>query len=181
MVAGVSTTTVLLSNIFTTNVASTTKVAPAKYKFTKQLKTGSTGTEVSALQDILSYYGYYKFTSTGYFGPITKNAVIAFQKANTLYPYPGEVGPKTREVLNVLQFGANEISTLGVPTITTSNTTTYTSSTKSASKPKVTITAIPKDTTTATTTKSTPGFWNKVIRYIKSTYTNIDTIAPQTK
>jgi peptidoglycan L-alanyl-D-glutamate endopeptidase CwlK len=53
----------------------------------KTLKIGSTGTLVVQLQQSLRELGYFTyFANTGIFGQVTKNAVIAFQKANKLTP-----------------------------------------------------------------------------------------------
>lgn len=71
--------------------------------FTKTLALGSTGAQVVALQQKLRQLGLFTFpTDTGYFGPITKKAVIALQKQHDLKPYPGIVGPLTRALLNSL-------------------------------------------------------------------------------
>jgi peptidoglycan L-alanyl-D-glutamate endopeptidase CwlK len=59
------------------------------------LKIGATGSLVVKLQQSLRELGYFKyFANTGYFGQVTKNAVIAFQKANKLTP-DGIAGSKT--------------------------------------------------------------------------------------
>lgn len=62
------------------------------------LKTGSRGNEVSNLQQTLKNQGYYAYKVTGYYGSITKNAVIAFQKANGLL-VDGIAGPQTLSTL----------------------------------------------------------------------------------
>lgn len=64
----------------------------------KALELGSSGQAVTDLQAKLKTLGYFALAPTGYFGPITKNAVIAFQKANSIDPI-GIVGPKTRAAL----------------------------------------------------------------------------------
>jgi PKD repeat protein len=72
--------------------------------FTRTLTVGSRGDDVSALQQILKYYGFYTYPEiTGYFGPITRSAVVSFQKARGLAPYPGTVGPLTRVELHRVQ------------------------------------------------------------------------------
>lgn len=49
------------------------------------LKEGMSHNDVKELQDLLKSKGYFTYhTSTGYFGSITKEAVIRFQKANNL-------------------------------------------------------------------------------------------------
>jgi len=67
--------------------------------FTRSLSVGSRGAEVTALQQTLLSLGYFQGSATGYFGKITKQSVVAFQKANNLEPI-GMVGPKTRALLN---------------------------------------------------------------------------------
>ena len=64
------------------------------------LSIGSSGNTVTNLQQLLINQGYLKMTSpTGYFGSLTKKAVIAFQKANGIKP-DGTVGTKTLALLN---------------------------------------------------------------------------------
>lgn len=67
--------------------------APA-FNFTGILKSGSSGADVSSLQQLLG-----GLTVDGKFGPKTQAAVIAFQKANGLTP-DGKVGPLTVAALN---------------------------------------------------------------------------------
>ena len=59
------------------------------------------GDEVRELQRLLQCLGYYPkdFDLTGYYGPITQDAVIKFQKDKGLDPI-GVVGPATRDELN---------------------------------------------------------------------------------
>lgn len=60
---------------------------------------GMTGSDVTTLQTKLKTLGYFNCNVTGYFGSITKNSVIMFQKANGLYP-DGIVGKNTYSALN---------------------------------------------------------------------------------
>jgi hypothetical protein len=76
------------------SVAATTTVS-----FDTQLKRGDEGKQVSALQSALKQIGLYSGEITGFFGDLTKKSVMSFQKANALDAV-GEVGPKTRELLN---------------------------------------------------------------------------------
>lgn len=69
------------------------------FTFTKNLSEGSTGEEVRQLQTALQALGYFEGTATGYFGPVTREAVMAFQEERGIDPI-GSVGPKTREALN---------------------------------------------------------------------------------
>ncbi|MFH1291646.1 MAG: peptidoglycan-binding protein [bacterium] len=79
------------------------KIQSSKYQFTKNLNIGSSGGEVKQLQIKLKELGYYSYSQiTGYFGHITESAVVKFQRAKNLQPYPGVVGPKTRQELNKL-------------------------------------------------------------------------------
>lgn len=63
--------------------------------FTRTLAVGTTGTDVSELQAFLAGQGFFTVATTTWFGPITKQAVIAFQKAHGINPI-GVVGPITR-------------------------------------------------------------------------------------
>ncbi len=84
---------------------------PASFSFTRALRRGSLGAEVSALQQFLSKNKviYPESIVNGVFGPATERAVQRFQKkyglilsgtpASTGY---GAVGPKTRQKLNTL-------------------------------------------------------------------------------
>ena len=65
--------------------------------FTKDLKYGMTDNEVKLLQEKLNVS-----PTSGYFGPLTKAAVIKFQKDNAITPAVGYVGQITRTKLNDL-------------------------------------------------------------------------------
>ena len=71
----------------------------SKYSFTKPLKYGSTGTEVSELQKRLKEEGVYTGPVTGYYGNLTVAAVKKYQKLKGLDQL-GSVGPGTRAALN---------------------------------------------------------------------------------
>jgi hypothetical protein len=86
--------------------------------FTQSLSLGARSPEVTALQQILITSGYLKTPATGYFGQLTKNALISFQKAHGLAPV-GSLGPKTRSLLNAQTSQAN--STLIQTTVSTSS------------------------------------------------------------
>lgn len=70
---------------------------------TETLSIGSRGSDVVLLQDRLRELGHFSpnIISTGYFGPVTHEAVISFQEANSIETI-GIVGPKTRAALNTL-------------------------------------------------------------------------------
>lgn len=63
--------------------------------FTKDLKFGATGAEVTKLQVFLKSHGFFKVTSVPRFGPATLASVRAFQKAHGISQV-GTVGPLTR-------------------------------------------------------------------------------------
>lgn len=66
--------------------------------YSSTLRVGSKGSQVTSLQQRLKELGYFKGNTTKYFGPITKNAVINFQRANGLKT-DGIVGQNTWNVL----------------------------------------------------------------------------------
>ena len=73
-------------------------VSNSSTKYSSILRVGSKGSQVTSLQQRLKEMGYFQGNTTKYFGPITKNAVINFQKFQSLKP-DGIVGPKTWNAL----------------------------------------------------------------------------------
>lgn len=70
--------------------------APAT-SYTRDLTVGSTGADVSSLQSMLIAKGFLAIASpTGYFGPMTKTALAAWQASVGITPASGYFGPKTR-------------------------------------------------------------------------------------
>jgi peptidoglycan hydrolase-like protein with peptidoglycan-binding domain len=67
------------------------------------MKIGSRGANVSAMQQLLASHPYIYPAArvTGYFGPLTREAVVQFQLAYDLAP-DGVVGPFTRAKMNSL-------------------------------------------------------------------------------
>jgi hypothetical protein len=65
------------------------------YSFAKDLTVGSRGADVTALQNMLGVS-----PATGYFGSLTKAALIKFQLSKGISPAAGYFGPKTRGVAN---------------------------------------------------------------------------------
>ncbi|MBA4423479.1 MAG: hypothetical protein C0390_10365 [Syntrophus sp. (in: bacteria)] len=87
------------ANVGRQPTVTTTKTPTSKitggYLFTKDLKTGSKGADVAALQNLLGVS-----PATGYFGALTKAAVIKYQLSKGINPATGYVGAKTRASLN---------------------------------------------------------------------------------
>lgn len=67
---------------------------------TRNLTVGSSGADVTALQNFLNKNGFNAGIATGYFGAVTKAAVLAFQQAKGISPANGYVGLDTREFIN---------------------------------------------------------------------------------
>lgn len=78
------------------------KPAPLKkYTFgSRILKVGSRGTDVQYLQNFLKTKKYFKSASSGYFGTLTKSAVIAYQKKNKIKA-DGIMGKTTYNVIKI--------------------------------------------------------------------------------
>ena len=62
------------------------------------IRAGARGQEVTDLQNRLAALGYYRGEIDGEFGPATREAVTAFQRANAL-DADGIVGEETRQLL----------------------------------------------------------------------------------
>lgn len=63
------------------------------------VRQGDRGSDVTALQQRLAELGYFQGNATGYFGPVTKEAVMSFQQAKGLTP-DGVVGTNTQTALS---------------------------------------------------------------------------------
>jgi len=69
--------------------------------FNHNLLYGTTGTDVSSLQQFLADEGLFSGSITATFGPMTRNAVIAFQQKEGITP-SGYFGPLTRADANTI-------------------------------------------------------------------------------
>lgn len=93
----VATTTQVFQPIVTP--AAPKVLGASSYIFTKNLKIGSTGSDVTELQNLLARLGFYHSGTTGYFGQATAAGLRAFQAAHGI-SQTGTVGPQTRAALN---------------------------------------------------------------------------------
>jgi peptidoglycan hydrolase-like protein with peptidoglycan-binding domain len=103
----------------------TTATAPAAgaYTFTRSLTIGSTGADVTALQNYLISKGFtIAAGATGYFGAQTASAVAAWQTANGITPAAGFFGPVSQAKYMALMAAAPVTPT--TPTGTTTTPTT---------------------------------------------------------
>jgi len=83
----------------TSNTTTSTTSTSSGYVFNNFLDIGSTGADVTALQNELTTLGDYSGPVTGYYGDLTQAAVEQFQGANNI-DQVGYVGPATRAALN---------------------------------------------------------------------------------
>jgi hypothetical protein len=70
--------------------------------FTRTLKEGTQGTDVTCLQTFLKTKGHFTGNATGFYGPQTKDAVYKWQKSVGIIPEPtaiGMFGPRSQETL----------------------------------------------------------------------------------
>ncbi len=76
--------------------APSTPAASSSCSFTRDLMSGSTGADVTCLQNALKAGGYMSANATGYFGALTQAGVVAWQKAAGVSPAAGYFGAKSR-------------------------------------------------------------------------------------
>src|SRR5262249_20448076 len=77
------------------------------YNFTRDLTVGSSGADVTSLQQLLISKGYLAIAApTGYFGSLTQSAVAKWQAAVGLSPAAGYFGPKSRAFVNAMSSGS---------------------------------------------------------------------------
>jgi peptidoglycan hydrolase-like protein with peptidoglycan-binding domain len=85
-----------------TPVSTPSSPSSAKFIFNTDLSIGMSGNDVLQLQKRLRELGFFTFpTDTGFFGPVTQEAVRKFQEANPEIGFvTGFFGPLTRAVMN---------------------------------------------------------------------------------
>lgn len=96
--------------------------ASTGYTFNADLTVGSTGADVTALQNLLISKGFLTMpagVAEGYFGALTQSAVAKWQASAGISPAAGYFGPKSRAAVNAM----------GGSTTTTTTTTTSTGTT----------------------------------------------------
>lgn len=79
------------------------------FRFPRYLSQGMRGVDVQELQKRLKLEGFFLSETTRYFGPLTKKAVIAYQKAHQIKPVTGVAAKATLAKLN---FSASSILTV---------------------------------------------------------------------
>jgi hypothetical protein len=84
----------------TTATSTFQNVRPAGFKFNVNMAQGSRHPDVRKLQTVLVSAGLLNGRNqTGFYGPLTTNAVRTFQRLNSINP-TGFTGPQTRAALN---------------------------------------------------------------------------------
>ena len=91
--------TPISGNVTSAQASSVTSNSSSAVIFYRTLDVGSTGSDVTALQQRLTKEGVYSGPITGKFGYLTQVAVKAYQARNNLNQV-GVVGPATRALLN---------------------------------------------------------------------------------
>ena len=71
----------------------------------------TTGKDITVLQNYLHVKGFLSVTPTGYFGNLTKAAVVSFQTAEGISPQSGFVGPLTRAKIQAIECTAQSTAT----------------------------------------------------------------------
>ncbi|MGC9603510.1 MAG: sortase [Minisyncoccia bacterium] len=104
-------------------------VPTADFTFTRNLALGIRGDDVSALQQFLIAGGFLEILApTGYFGPLTRTALGAWQASIGVYPSVGFFGPISRGKINA-SLEPTPIDATRVPgTVGTTTTTVATTS-----------------------------------------------------
>ncbi len=99
----------------------TTTSTSSSCSFSKDLTVGSTGADVTCLQNALKAAGYMTANSTGYFGGLTRAGVVAWQKAMNVTPAAGYFGSKSRSAWNLGGGSSSTTTTTTGPSAGTGN------------------------------------------------------------
>jgi peptidoglycan hydrolase-like protein with peptidoglycan-binding domain len=92
-------TTPVVSNVLPPLAPVEPNPPASKFIFTDPLTLGSNDPDVGPLQSLLASLGFFHSPITGYFGPITQQALKNYQTSRHIAPV-GQVGPQTRAALN---------------------------------------------------------------------------------
>ncbi len=101
--------------------------ASVSFTFTRDLTVGSTGADVTALQQFLVSKGFLTMpagTAYGYFGGLTRAAVARWQASNGVTPSVGYFGAKSRAAIAAMMGNSNSGNTTTGGTVSTGNTAT---------------------------------------------------------
>lgn len=114
-------TQVIIDAIIFTNIPDDLKLRAKQipYVFQNDLKIGASGSAVGQLQQRLTQYGLFTHTITNYFGIVTQEAVIAYQKLKGIAD-TGNFGPLTRAAMNN-DAGNKQQNAAAVSPLTTAN------------------------------------------------------------
>lgn len=147
--AGMSIPQVATTTATTTAASSTKDAAPVRKLYKKDLKLGSRGDEVQELQIFLIARRLLFGEATGYFGILTKTALVSFQSEQGL-PAVGTVGPKTRALLNALPIERVSVTPpiipfgpVSIPFIASSTSISFSASTTAGTSSPQTGTSTP--------------------------------------
>jgi N-acetylmuramoyl-L-alanine amidase len=83
-------------------------IAQPEAQAAQMVRMGSTGSDVTYIQSVLKKLGYFPAETTGYYGPVTSNAVKQFQQDFGL-EMTGEIGPKTSRLINDIEMMAHVV------------------------------------------------------------------------
>ncbi len=140
------------------------------------ISSGTSSSQVTALQTKLKSLGYFKATCTGYYGSITKTAVAKYQSANGLTA-TGEVDSATYSLLfGASSSGSSSSSSSSSYTGTGTVTASYLNVRSGAGMGYSIIGGLPKGSKVTITGKS--GSWYKIklssgsTGYVSSSYVN---------
>lgn len=83
-------------------------IAQPEAEASSMIGAGSSGSEVTYVQSVLKKMGYFNTDTTGYYGPITADAVKLLQNDFGL-EMTGEIGPKTSRLINEVEMMAHVV------------------------------------------------------------------------
>jgi hypothetical protein len=131
--------------------------------FTRTLREGTQGTDVTCLQTYLKKKGHFTGNATGFYGPLTKDAVYKWQKSVGIVPEPtaiGMFGPRSQETLIREMKTTAPVATTNTPNTTNTTPKTTRDGGNTSTKEKTSTPTSPRTTpstpTNGNTTPTTP-------------------------